>query len=151
MLKRFWLAEDDPDDVELFMEALRDIDQSISCVSAANGKDLIAKLRSDLFNDPELIFLDINMPEMNGWECLSVLKSDESLRHIPVVMYSTSSSPKNAHRALELGAFCFYGKPNNFLLLKEFLEVLIKSPSFDKDQIMSLMGAKGKNQKVFIR
>ena len=71
MVKRIWLAEDDSDDIDLFVEALTDIDKSIVYNCARNGKELIAKLNIGESDFPELIFLDVNMPEMNGWECLA--------------------------------------------------------------------------------
>jgi CheY-like chemotaxis protein len=149
MIKTFWLAEDDPDDVELFVEALNAIDNSIDCVAAQNGQELIAKLNSEEFDRPQLIFIDVNMPEMNGWECLQVLKQSEHLKDIPVVMYSTSSLAKNAQMAANFGAFCFYEKPSNFLLLKEFLEILV-STSLDKEKIKRAIHSKSKGQKVFL-
>jgi CheY-like chemotaxis protein len=121
MLKKFWLAEDDSDDLDFFIEALLAIDQSISVVSAQNGQELLEKLSSSKFGNPDLIFLDINMPIMDGWECLHRLKKNVGSKDIPVVMYSTSSAMKNGQRAIDAGAFCFYEKPNSFLLLKDFL------------------------------
>jgi DNA-binding NtrC family response regulator len=148
MIKRFWLAEDDPDDVDLFIEALGEIDKSITCIATQNGQQLISKLNNDTSNPPELIFMDVNMPEMNGWECLQILKSTAHLKDIPVIMYSTSSAAKNAEMTTRFGAFCFYEKPSNFLVLKEFLEILVSS-ALDKEKIKRLIHAKSKNQKVF--
>jgi CheY-like chemotaxis protein len=100
---------------------LRDIDQSLELYSAANGKEAISALYKGQVQ-PEIIFLDINMPEMNGWDCLTTLKSDTALREIPVVMYSTSSAGLDGKRAVESGAICYLEKPPSFLKLKNFLE-----------------------------
>jgi CheY-like chemotaxis protein len=121
MIRRFLLADDDQDETELFGEALRDIDQSLELYSAANGKEAISALYKGQVQ-PEIIFLDINMPEMNGWDCLTTLKSDTALREIPVVMYSTSSAGLDGKRAVESGAICYLEKPPSFLKLKNFLE-----------------------------
>lgn len=118
----FFLAEDDLDDAELFGEALHSIAPDASFQHAANGKDALEQL-STLPQKPEVIFLDINMPVMNGWECLGKIKQDAALRQIPVVMYSTSSYSKDVERAMELGALCFFTKANSFTELCDILRM----------------------------
>jgi CheY-like chemotaxis protein len=122
MIRKFFLADDDEDDTHLFNEALRDIDSSIQFYSANNGRELLEKLRAG--DMPQIIFLDINMPEMNGWEVLKNLREENTLKNIPVIMYSTSSITLNGKRAIESGALAFYEKPSNFLKLKEFLALV---------------------------
>jgi CheY-like chemotaxis protein len=149
MLTRFWLAEDDPDDVEFFLEALNEINQSISCVCARNGSDLIQKIKTQQLPVPDIFFLDVNMPEMNGWETLEFIKSDPALADIPVIMYSTSSARRDAQKAIEQGALCFYEKPSNYLLLKEFLHHISYSTVVDKSTLLELI-RKNRSQKIFI-
>jgi CheY-like chemotaxis protein len=127
MIRRFYLADDDDDDTRFFGDALKEIDVSIQFKSATNGKELLEKLRRDKAK-PHVIFLDINMPEMNGWESLQNLKSEKSLRDIHVIMYSTSSSALDGEKALQFGALAFYEKPTNILRLKEFLKLISASP-----------------------
>jgi DNA-binding NarL/FixJ family response regulator len=69
------------------------------------------------------------MPEMNGWECLESLKKEDQLKHIPVIMYSTSSSKVYGERAIRSGAMAFYVKPPNFLQLQDFLKSIAGSSS----------------------
>jgi CheY-like chemotaxis protein len=126
--KKFALADDDADDAELFCEALAAVNPSISCYYAANGKILLDNIRNEKSELPDIIFLDINMPEMNGWDSLNELKKHSSLRDIPVVMYSTSSTYRDMQAAKKLGANFFYTKPDNFRQLKSFLENLIENP-----------------------
>ena len=126
MILKFFLADDHQDDIDLFREALFDINPSIAFNFASNGKELVPKLQLGKL-EPEIIFLDINMPGMNGWECLEVLKSKNELKDIPVIMYSTSSSGMDGKKALNLGALCFYEKPPNFLRLREFLNLIVAS------------------------
>jgi CheY-like chemotaxis protein len=126
MIRKFYLADDDDDDIRFFGDALEEIDESIQFDSAGNGKELLEKLRRDKAR-PHVIFLDINMPEMNGWESLKNLKMEKSLRDIPVIMYSTSSSTLDGERALQLGAVAFYQKPTSFQGLKEFLKLISAS------------------------
>ena len=126
MINKFILADDDQDDSDLFNEALKGIDNSIEIVVANNGKELIAKLTSQSI-DPEVIFLDINMPEMNGWECLELIKQQNDLKNIPVIMYSTSSASIYGKKAVKSGAMGFYEKPTNFLQLQDFLKNITQS------------------------
>lgn len=118
------LADDDTDDTELFREALADIDNRIACLCADNGSLLLQQLK-ELDRQPDLIFLDLNMPVMNGWQCLKLLKEDERYRHIPVIMISTSSHQKEMDMASDLGALCYLVKPNNFDDLVQVLGVIV--------------------------
>jgi CheY-like chemotaxis protein len=127
--KKFALADDDADDAELFAEALAAINPGIVCEHAPNGRVLLDNIRSQKSQLPDIIFLDINMPEMNGWDSLSELKKHSKLKDIPVVMYSTSSTFRDVQAAKNLGANFFYTKPDNFRQLKSFLENLIENPA----------------------
>ncbi len=124
MEKIFLLADDDLDDTELFCEALEEIDSSIICYCAIDGKKLFEILQNETLKKPQLILLDINMPGMNGWECLKKLKANEAFQHIPVIIYSTSAHQKEARHALDMGALCFFTKPTYFDELKEILGIL---------------------------
>jgi CheY-like chemotaxis protein len=126
VIRKFLLADDDQDDAELFIEALRNIDPSMVLYPAQNGKEALKTLQAQKA-DPDIIFLDVNMPEMDGWDCLANLKKDSHLKHIPVVMYSTSPTSLNGKRAIQEGAVCFLEKPPSYLLLKSFLSELSKA------------------------
>lgn len=117
------LADDDHDDTEMFCEALEKVNENIICHCATNGQEALDILHG-LDEKPELIFLDLNMPIMNGWECLAVLKSDERYKHIPVIMISTSSHKNDMDRASSLGCIGYFVKPNNFNDLKDILLAL---------------------------
>src|SRR5690606_18476346 len=82
---------------------------------AGDGREALALLRSQPF---DLVLLDITMPEMDGYEVLLQLRSDEALRHIPVVMVSAIEEVDSVVRCLELGAEDYLGKPFNPLVLK---------------------------------
>jgi CheY-like chemotaxis protein len=126
VIKKFLLADDDQDDADLFQEALRNIDKSIELSAANNGKDALRKLNQHL-SVPEIIFLDINMPEMDGWDCLMNIKKNERFKNIPVVMFSTSSTSINGKKAIQSGAAGYLEKPTSYLKLKDFLEELSKA------------------------
>jgi CheY-like chemotaxis protein len=149
MIKKFLLADDDPDDADFFREALDEIDDSISCIWAKSGADLVRKIQSNKLEQPEIIFLDINMPEMDGWETLMFLKNSPMLQNVPVVMYSTSSARKDTQKALELGALCFYEKPTNYVLLKEFLALVTTASLLNKEVLLEWMKS-NKAHKLFV-
>ena len=125
MKKIFLLADDDEDDKQLFCEALEQVDPSVVCYHAANGLEALDILSTNVM--PHLIFLDINMPGMNGWQCLKAIKGNEAYKHIPVLMYSTSAHLRDVDIALDLGALCFFTKPHNFSDLKNMLHVIAEN------------------------
>lgn len=120
----FLLADDDADDTALFLEALEQVDPSIICYCATDGRQTWEILDNEEMEEPKIIFLDINMPGMNGWDCLTKLKDTQEYKHIPVMMYSTSSHQRDADMSLDLGALCFFTKPSDFTELKNLLKVL---------------------------
>jgi CheY-like chemotaxis protein len=79
--------EDDLDDVDFFCEAVKVIDPKIQCIFARDGVEALSILDNTI---PDLIFLDLNMPIMDGETCLMEIKKKEYLKEIPVVIYSTA-------------------------------------------------------------
>jgi CheY-like chemotaxis protein len=130
--KSFLIIDDDADETELFHEAMENIDRSVSCHKAINGKDAFQKLSDQEIVRPDLIFLDINMPVMNGWQFLTRIKDTLSLKDIPVIMYSTSALTTDAKNAISAGALCFVTKPNSFHQLEKVLETVIHHIKNDK-------------------
>jgi CheY-like chemotaxis protein len=122
MAKKFMIVDDDPDDTEIFCEAINEIDGSIVCFSALTGGDAIRKIDQSA---PDVIFLDVNMPTMNGWEVLRKLKRDAEHRSRPVIMYSTSTHEEDVQHARQLGAVLFFVKPFDYEMLKKGLKVVI--------------------------
>lgn len=120
--KRFFLlADDDRDDAELFNEAVGSLDPAVEFEHVEDGRAVIDFLSDPHKRNPDLIFLDLNMPQMSGWQCLAKLKNDIYLQSIPVVMYSTSSHPRDKEIAVELGAHGFITKPTDFKELQRIL------------------------------
>ena len=127
MKTRFLIADDDTDDAGLFCEALHQVaPEKMHCLKVENGRQLF-DLLSHESKLPDIIFLDINMPLMNGWECLKKLKAEIKYRNIPAVMYSTSSSRRDIDLAYELGASLFVTKPEDFDELCGILEIFAKN------------------------
>lgn len=121
----FLLADDDGDDRELFVQALAELDKDIVCYLAEDGSQVFELLEEHPQRPPHIIFLDVNMPRINGWECLSRLKHDSAHSGITVIMYSTSSTPAEVERALTVGARCFVAKPYDYEDLKRMLQTTI--------------------------
>jgi CheY-like chemotaxis protein len=119
-------ADDDADDVEVFQEILRDIDRSIVFLYAADGLEALRVLREAIVL-PDIVFLDINMPLINGKECLAEIRRDEQLKTLPVVMYSTSSRENEVVRCLELGASDYLCKAASYTKLREDIESILKN------------------------
>src|SRR5262245_34727165 len=132
----FLLADDDADDKTLFCEALAEINPGIVCHTAGDGKEALAILAKDQLKKPDIIFLDINMPVMDGWQCLGRLKEDAKHRNIPVIMYSTSSYQRDIDLALESGAFCFFTKPSDYRELRSILKLIATNPVGELSDVM---------------
>lgn len=128
MVKRFLLIDDDSDDRELFSEALSLVEPGIICDQATDAEEGFAVLEKSV-EEPDLIFLDINLPVMNGWQFLTRLKTQSNKKHIPVIMYSTSSNVRDKKTAQDLGALCFITKPHAFKLLKGMLGIVVEYAS----------------------
>lgn len=126
-IKKFLLTDDDKDDRELFSEALGAIDPNIICHGAEHGREALHLLSNSTFGKPDIIFLDINMPVMNGWELLHTLKKDGNNHDIPVIIYTTSSEERDKQIAEDLGALCFVTKPDDFRRVKNMLEVVVRN------------------------
>jgi CheY-like chemotaxis protein len=121
------IVDDDEDDRDLLSDALHDIDPSIKCLVARNGEEAFIGLSMRQYPEPDLIFLDLNMPRLDGIQFLRVLKKDRSLQDIPVVIYSTSKLAKEREQCMNLGAVHFITKPNSFRELRRLMsDVLIK-------------------------
>jgi CheY-like chemotaxis protein len=122
---KIYLADDDDADQFLFKEALDEMRLKTSLTVADSGIKLLKLLGETLHALPDIIFMDINMPFKNGFECLEELKQHSGLKEIPVVMLSSSCLPESERMALKLGASKYICKPNTFqALVSEIKEVL---------------------------
>jgi CheY-like chemotaxis protein len=117
-------ADDDKDDRELLSEALGKIDPSISCITAHDGREALSILENKEAL-PDYIFLDVNMPVMDGRKCLTELKKDVTLRNIPVVICSTTTNTSEIVDLYKLGACDFLSKANSFSELCVSLDHMI--------------------------
>ena len=127
LYKTVFLADDDSDDREIFMDAIKAIDNTVRFISAKNGSVALETLQADIIEKPEIIFLDLNMPFMNGKELLREIKKIDSLRDIPVIMYSTFFAEEDIREFKRLGASHFILKPSQIsTLITSLNSVLMK-------------------------
>ena len=108
------IVDDDEDDRDLLTIAIHELDSTVDCILARNGEEALQGLRLEKFPKPDLIFLDLNMPRVNGVQFLRELKSDSSLHYIPVVIYTTSKQQLELEESKALGAVHFLTKPSSF-------------------------------------
>ena len=123
----WFLVDDDPDDQDILLMAINRIDSKFQCSLAKDGVEAIEKLSNDDFS-PACIFLDLNMPRMNGRECLAEIKKMQRFKETPVFIYSTSSNPTFIKETKELGAAEYIVKPPSIAILAELLQQIHKNP-----------------------
>ncbi len=118
---RILMAEDDADDRLLFEEALEETRFANQVDFVEDGQELMDYLHREgkyisLQNDPlpGILLLDLNMPKKDGRQCLAEIKQDPGLRHIPVVVLTTSSSDEDVIKTYDLGVNSFITKPVTF-------------------------------------
>ena len=118
------LADDDFDDAELFSEAVMNLDPPVEFQHVQDCSGLFGLLAGQQKKIPDILFLDINMVPTTGWECLMRIKTNQEYNHIPIIIYSTSSSNLDKQKARKLGASGFLSKPSDFRVLVRILNDL---------------------------
>ncbi len=114
-------TDDDPEDLEFFREIVNSIDDRWQVKTQSNGEQLL----HDLDNPPPhpyVVFLDINMPGMTGFDVLKSLRSKKEHKELPIVMFSTSKDEMAIERSRLLGATYYMPKPSMFEQLKKSIE-----------------------------
>lgn len=115
------LADDDVDDCHFFKEALGFLPQTTALTTVHDGDELMLYLTENTEQLPHVLFLDINMPRKNGFECLSEIKQTSKLKDLPVVMFSTSKAPDEINILFKTGADVYIRKPGNFAQLVQVI------------------------------
>jgi CheY-like chemotaxis protein len=108
------MADDDRDDQEMFQEALEETKIPTELTTVDNGQELMDNLKDPKEPNPDIIFLDINMPVKDGKECLEEIKQDKELKDIPTVMYTTSTDARDIEDTYKAGADLYVPKPVSF-------------------------------------
>lgn len=122
-MQHILLIDDDLDDREFFCDVLGEIDPHLTCDMASNGLEALSQLETS--KNPDIIFLDLNMPHMNGFDFLQKFRSAAEYNRIPVIIYTTSNQLQDQEKAKELGAQGFLSKPPSLQVLGQKLRELL--------------------------
>ena len=125
MPKLAFFIDDDLDDQEIFSMAIHEISDSITCVFANDGISALEIIKANDSFIPDWIFIDVNMPRMNGIKCLSEIKKFKHLEHVPIFIYSTSAETSVVEESKKIGATGFIKKYIDTNDLKEELSHII--------------------------
>ena len=125
MIKTAILIDDDRDDLEILEEAIRQVDHSVKCIPYLFCDDALRKILNDFSPVPNYIFIDMNMPRLNGNQCLKELRRDPKLKDVPITMLSTSMPAPVAEVLKENGASFTFEKPINFEDYEQILKVIL--------------------------
>ena len=115
------LADDDKDDCLFFEDAINELAQSTNFTAVHDGEQLMQLLSNETNKLPHVLFLDLNMPRKNGFECLEEIKHNRKLKALPVVVFSTSFEQEVVNRLYDNGAQYFIRKPSEFSLYKKII------------------------------
>ena len=116
------LVDDDEDEHEIFLSALDIAGEECTFLSAISSDDALNILRNVV---PDVIFLDINMPRVNGIRCLEEIRKINKLATVPVYIYSTGINSKEGQKAILLGARDYITKPNSINELGSVLKEIL--------------------------
>jgi CheY-like chemotaxis protein len=115
------LVEDDSVDAMTVKRALQDLGVKTLLVRSTNGEEALNYLRDDMNEKPSIILLDLNMPKMNGIEFLRIVKSDEKLKTIPIIVLTTSKEDRDVVDSFELSVAGYMIKPVDY---QQFVEAM---------------------------
>ena len=119
--KPILLVEDDSVDAMTVKRALKELNVTNPLVHTLNGEEALKHLRAESNDNPCVILLDLNMPKMNGVEFLKVIKADDVLKKIPVVVFTTSQEEQDVVESFKLSAAGYIVKPADY---KKFVEAM---------------------------
>lgn len=135
--KHIYLSDDDADDRELFEKAFENVCPEHSLTTFDSNSTLLNNLKDTESPVPDIIFIDLNMPKLNGVECLRIIKDLPRLDKVPVVVYSTIETQLFVEEVYELGAALFIKKPYDFYELAHMIKYVVDY-DWDTENIPSL-------------
>jgi CheY-like chemotaxis protein len=115
------LVEDDNIDAMTVKRALKDLSEGTLLVHSNNGEEALGYLRNKVNERPCIILLDLNMPKMNGSEFLRIIKADEKLKRIPVIVLTTSREDRDVVESFEFSVAGYMVKPVDY---EQFVETI---------------------------
>jgi CheY-like chemotaxis protein len=116
------LADDDTDDCIFFEQAVIELKVMANITTVHEGEQLMQLLTNKSKVLPDVLFLDLNMPRKNGFECLSEIKQSEQLKQLPVIVFSTSFEQDVVNSLYQNGASYFIRKPSEFSQFKKIIQ-----------------------------
>ncbi len=119
------LADDDDDDRMFFKKAMDELPLECELTTVNDGQEVMDLLLNKTSPLPDLLFLDLNMPRKNGFECLSEIRQTDKLKKIPVIIFSTSQHQEVVDFLYNNGAMYYVRKPKTFDELKDLLHKTI--------------------------
>ncbi len=124
--KHILLCDDDDDDRFFFKDAIREVDSSLLVKTVNNCEQLIRTLH-DAENIPDLLFLDLNMPRIDGKQCLEQIRQNPKFEKLPVIIYSTSAHGTDIDETYAKGANLYLQKSSNFSTFKNIITEVLTS------------------------
>jgi len=115
------LSDDDADDCFFFKTALEGSSISTHLTTVHDGEQLMHLLKNETYELPDVLFLDVNMPRKNGFECLSEIKLSSRLKLLPVIVFSTSFEKEVVNKLYQEGAQYFLRKPSGISQYKKII------------------------------
>jgi CheY-like chemotaxis protein len=109
----------------LFEDALKEVNVSAALTMANDGVELLSLMETSIPPPPDVIFLDLNMPKKNGFECLAQIRSTKKWEDIPVVIFSTTGQEEMVRKVYQQGANYFIRKPGSFPKLKQAIKQIL--------------------------
>lgn len=133
------LTEDDADDQDFFQDALKDINIPAELLIVHDGAELITTLVETVTEPPppHLIFLDLNMPRKNGFECIKEIRENPKLKKIPIVVFTTTDNKTEVEKTFNLGANCFIQKPTSHRDLIQLINSALKLKLWETNSRLS--------------
>jgi CheY-like chemotaxis protein len=122
MCKHFFLIDDDEDELEIFMEALSKLHVHCKCTYAQNAEQALEILN---YLKPDVVFVDINMPKINGFECIRKIRAKDGHAETRIVMYSNGVNEVSIEEAHKWGATSCVKKTNSIADLVSAMQELL--------------------------
>lgn len=127
------IADDDDDYHFIFEQALRDAGIQANLNKASNGLEVLDLL--DILSPlPDFLFMDINMPKMDGLSTLTLIRQKENCKHLPIIIISTTEEYTTVEKAYVLGANLYLCKPERYSDYVEMLSTIFKNRNIREEQ-----------------
>lgn len=122
-IRKILLIDDDKDDCEIFLEILNEVAGAVELACLNDSADVLANI---VYNRPDLIFMDLNMPKKSGIDCLKEVRTAGAEMNVPIVIISSSQNPKDIAQAYDQGATLYFVKPSRYGALRQGIEQILQ-------------------------